>query len=123
MNNYYSSDEAKLRTTMSIDKTRSNINICYYPFIEYQNMTMNEQKQVWKGNFCSPSYGLLYQTPALKTQHEKDAFCYANGGRVANIPEIMGIIKSFGSNRTGQKFWIGAIKNLKRRTTKPKASR
>lgn len=108
MNNYYASDEAKLRTTMSIDSTRNNINLCYYPFIEYPNMTINEQKQVWKGNFCSPSFGLLYQTPALKTQHEKDAFCYANGGRVANIPEIMGIIKSFGSNRTGQKFWIGA---------------
>ncbi len=107
MNSYYVSNESRLRQTMQIDRTRNNVNLCYYPFTEYPNLTISEQKQVWKGSFCSPSFGLVNQTPELKTQHEKDAFCYAYGGRVANIPEIMGIIKSFGGNRTGQKFWIG----------------
>ncbi len=105
MNSYYSSDEAKLRTTIQIDRTGNNISLCYYPFTEYSNLSISEQKQVWKGSFCSPSFALVNRTPELKSQHEKDAFCYANGGRVANIPEIMGIMKTQGSNRTGQRFW------------------
>ena len=105
MNSYYSSNEAKLQTTITRDPYKQNVSLCYYPFQNFGNLPILNQKQVWKQSFCSPSFGIVNQVPALKTMHEKDAFCYANDGRVANIPEIMGILKTNGLNRVGYKFW------------------
>ena len=105
MNSYYNSNEAKLQTTITRDPYKQNVSLCYYPFQSFGNLPMYNQKQIWKQSFCSPSYGIVNPTPALKTIHEKDAYCYANGGRVANIPEIMGILKTNGINRVGYKFW------------------
>lgn len=108
VNNYYASNDGLLRSKISTVSDKKNIKLCYYPFMEYQDMSINDEMNIWSQSFCSPSFELINQTPQLKSSHAKDAFCYANGGRVANIPELMGIIKTLGINANGASFWTSS---------------
>lgn len=108
INSYYASTEKQLRTKINETRDKKNIKLCYYPFTEYANMTINDEIQIWRQSFCSPSFELVNQTPEIKSANAKDAYCYANGGRVANIPEIMGIIKTLNINADGEKFWTNS---------------
>ncbi len=87
------------------NRAANNIRLCYYPFTEYGNLTLANERQIWQQSFCSPAFDLVNQTPQLKTKHEKDAYCYANGGRLPNIPELMGILKTMGLSQPNVKYW------------------
>lgn len=87
------------------NRATNNIRLCYYPFTEYGNLTLFQERQIWQQSFCSPAFDLVNQTPVYKTKHEKDAYCFANGGRLPNIPELMGILKTLGLNQTNVKYW------------------
>lgn len=87
------------------DPNKKQIRLCYYPFIEYSNMTMNEEAQIWKQSFCSPSFELIQQYPQTTSAYEKDNHCASMGGRLPNIPELVGILKSLSIEKTGIKYW------------------
>ncbi len=81
------------------------VRLCYYPFVDYDGFNMYNEAQIYKQSFCSPSFELLNRSPALKTRSEKDAYCYSRGGRLPNIPELYGIIKTYGTVSPGIKYW------------------
>ena len=105
VNSYYESNEFDLDASINRDPDLKNIRLCYYPFTEYNNMNMNNEAQIWRQSFCSPSFDIVDVAPVLKTRYQKDAYCYANGGRLPNIPELMGILKTFNINARGAKYW------------------
>ena len=88
-----------------VRKNTENIRLCYYPFTDYGNLTINQEREIWQQSFCSPAFDLVSQSPALKTRHNKDSYCYAYGGRLPNIPELAGILKTLGISNTNVKFW------------------
>lgn len=105
INNYYASSEAKLQSATRTNTYGNEINLCYFPYIDYDNIPIQSEKQIWKQNFCIPSFQIVNKKPELKSLHEKEAYCYANGGRLPNIPELLAIIKTTGNNHIGAKFW------------------
>ena len=105
INNYYASSESQLKTVSQSYSSGSEINLCYFPYIDYDNIPLQREKQIWKQNFCSPSFEIMSKRAELKSLHEKDAYCYAHGSRLPNIPELMAIIKITGNNHIGAKFW------------------
>ena len=88
-----------------VRNTTNNIKLCYYPFAEYGDLGMNAEKEIWEQSFCSPAFDITSVSPALKTKNEKDSYCMANGGRLPNIPELIGIIKTLGITKTNVQFW------------------
>lgn len=88
-----------------VQKNTNNIRLCYYPFTEYGNLSLYQEKQIWQQSFCSPAFDLVSQTPALKSKYEKDSYCYANGGRLPNIPELNGILKTLGNIKPNVSYW------------------
>ena len=88
-----------------VRENTKNIRLCYYPFTEYGDLKINDERQIWQQSFCSPSFELIEQTPALKSRFEKEAYCYAKGGSIPNIPELNGILKTLGKNNTNTKYW------------------
>ncbi len=104
INSQYETEESRLNS--AVQKNTDKIRLCYYPFEEYDNMTITQESQIWKQSFCSPAFDLVNQTPVMKTRYDKEAYCMANGGRVPNIPELNGILKTLGVNYIGKKYWI-----------------
>ncbi len=118
INQQYETNPGKLNSV--VQHQTNNIRLCYYPFTEYTNMTMTQESEIWKQSFCSPAFDLISQTPILKTRFDKEAYCMANGGRVPNIPELNGILKTLGVNPIGKKYWINArINDYNTNTQKP----
>ncbi len=91
--------------TATIRENTNNIRLCAYPFTEYDNLSLYQEQQIWKQSFCSPAFELINTTPVIKTKYEKDSYCYANGGRLPNIPELNGIIKTIGAINTNIGYW------------------
>ena len=91
--------------TAIIQNNTDNIRLCYYPFTDYDNLTLYQEKQIWQQSFCSPAFDLVSKTPVLKSKYEKDSYCYANGGRLPNIPELNGILKTLGNIKPNIKYW------------------
>lgn len=89
----------------TIQKKTDKIRLCSFPFTDYGNLNLNQEKQIWLQSFCSPAFDLVSQTPVLKSKHEKDSYCYAYGGRVPNIPELNGILKTLGIKNTNTNYW------------------
>lgn len=111
---YYYNPELTIRKeyetndAMFLSRVRANTNdirLCYYPFTEYGNMSLSDEQQIWQQSFCSPAFELIEQTPVLKSRHEKEAYCYTKGGRLPNIPELNGILKTLGRTQTKTKYW------------------
>lgn len=88
-----------------VRENTNNIKLCFYPFTDYGNMSIKEEHQIWQKSFCSPSFDIAEQTPVLKSRYEKDAYCYTKGGRLPNIPELNGILKTLGKTQTNVKYW------------------
>jgi len=88
-----------------VRKNTDNIRLCYYPFTDYGNLSLNQEREIWQQSFCSPAFDLISKSPALKTRHNKDSYCYAYGGRLPNIPELAGILKTLGTGGQNIKFW------------------
>ena len=86
------------------EKTK-HIRLCFYPFMEYGDMGIFKEKEIWEQNFCSPSFDVISMQPELKTRHEKDSYCFSKGGRLPNIAELTGILKTYGINQTNVRFW------------------
>lgn len=105
VNSYYESNDFDLDSRINRDADMKNIRLCYYPFTDYKDMQIINQAQIWQQSFCSPSFDIIKPVPELKSTHQKDAYCYANGGRVPNIPELMAILKTFNSAVNGTKYW------------------
>lgn len=105
INAYYESSESKLHTATKINRFGRDVSLCYFPFIEAGNISINNEKQIWAQSFCMPAFEVISKTPELKSLHEKDAYCYAHGGRLPNIPELMAIMKHTGNDKIGAKFW------------------
>lgn len=101
----YETNDAVFDAQINRDANHKNIRLCYYPFMDYGNMDIFEESQIWKQSFCSPAFELIEPVPVLKTKAEKDSYCYSKGGRVPNIPELNGILKSLSINNVGAKFW------------------
>lgn len=95
----------------AIKKNTNNIRLCFYPFINYSNISRNDEKEIWAQSFCSPAFDLINITPVLKTKNEKELYCRENGGRLPNIPELNGILKTLGIKNTGVKYWTNNIIN------------
>ena len=89
-----------------IQNTTNAIRLCYYPFMDYGDMNINQEKEIWKQSFCSPAFDIVNIQPALKNRYEKDSYCIAQGGRIPNIPELTGILKTYGLNQVNMKYWI-----------------
>ena len=107
-NSYYEINNSNLNSLkgLYLNNSDNNVRYCYYPFAEYQNLNLNNEKEIWKQNFCIPSFTLIQRQPVLKkNRYEKDVYCYANGGRVPNIAELAAVIKVLNINPTGQSFW------------------
>ncbi|MCD7780663.1 MAG: hypothetical protein LUH05_08340 [Candidatus Gastranaerophilales bacterium] len=82
------------------------IRLCFFPFTKYIGLNINQEKEIWQQSFCSPSFDLVNMAPVIKTQHEKDSYCIAYGGRVPNIPELNGILRAHGKNQINVKYWV-----------------
>ncbi len=102
-NPYYESSENRLDSKVKYDI--HNIRLCNFPFTEYKDMSIQNQREIWRQSFCSPSFELINTTPALKTINEKNAYCMANGGRLPNIPELAGIIKTLRISSLNNIYW------------------
>lgn len=111
---YYYNPELTIRKEYEINdltfnaKVRENTNsikLCHYPFTEYGTLSINEERQIWQQSFCSPAFELTDMNPALKSRYEKEAYCYTKGGRLPNIPELNGILKTLGRNQSNVKYW------------------
>lgn len=89
----------------AIQKDTNNIRLCSYPFTEYDNLSRYQEQQIWLQSFCSPAFDLVSKTPVLKSKYEKDSYCYANGGRLPNIPELNGILKTLGNAKPNVGYW------------------
>lgn len=88
-----------------IQQIENKVKFCHFPFMDFINFTMEQEKEVWKQNFCIPSFEIINVPQVEKTQYEKDAYCQSHGGRVPNISELSGIIKASNYINLGQKYW------------------
>ena len=102
----YETNDIQLSSQINRDPNKKIIRLCYYPFIDYGNLSIFNESQIWKQSFCSPAFELVSQTPIKTTKNEKDSYCASQGGRLPNIPELNGILKSLYMHNIGTKFWI-----------------
>ena len=111
---YYYNPELTIRKEYEINdltfytkvrENTNNIKLCHYPFTEFGSLNINEEKQIWQQSFCSPAFELIEQNPVIKSRYEKEAYCYTKGGRLPNIPELNGILKTLGKNESNVKYW------------------
>ncbi len=109
INSRYEINDNALKARMNIDYSSDNIRLCYYPFINYGDMNIYNEAEIWKQSFCTPSFILAEKTPVLKTKYEKDSYCWAKGGRHPNIPELIGILKYFNKTDIGTKYWTNNV--------------
>lgn len=105
INTKYETNDYEFASKIIRDKDKKNIRLCYYPFTDYSNLSMYNEFQIWSQSFCSPAFELIEPAPVLKNRYDKDAYCYSRGGRVPNIPELNGILKTLNINNTGTKYW------------------
>ena len=105
VNSYYEASESDLEASLDKDPEMKNIRLCYFPFIDYKNMSLTNESKIWKNSFCSPSFDVVSLIPEQKTRYQKDAYCYANGGRLPNIPELMGILKTINGTIPNARYW------------------
>ncbi|MCD7879633.1 MAG: hypothetical protein LUG16_06860 [Candidatus Gastranaerophilales bacterium] len=106
-NPYYETSTETLNNKLQTEKDNDKniIRMCYYPFTNYGNLTLQNEKQIWQQSFCSPAYEIINTTPVLKTNSEKEQYCASLGGRLPNIPELSSILKIYGLNSVGIKYW------------------
>lgn len=109
VNPYYEETSRTFENGYSGNSTTSEknkqINLCYFPFTNYPRMSLQEEMFIWQQSFCSPEFEVISETPELKSRYEKNSYCNLNGGRLPNIPELTAILKTFGLNYVGVKFW------------------
>lgn len=101
----------EISTKVEKDPNKKSIRLCYYPFIDYSNMTLDEEAQLWQQSFCSPSFELIQYYPQTTSVYDKDTYCSSMGGRLPNIPELMGILKTYSKGKTGIKYWTNNVVN------------
>ncbi|MBQ8886120.1 MAG: hypothetical protein IJY61_00270 [Candidatus Gastranaerophilales bacterium] len=99
----YETNDAKFLPRIRMNS--NDIRLCYYPFAEYGNMSLSDEQQIWQQSFCSPAFELIETSPVLKSRFEKEAYCYTKGGRLPNIPELTGILKTLGRTQAKTKYW------------------
>ncbi len=102
-NSYYESNNYNFER--KVKEEGNIIRLCDFPFTDYKNMTKQNRFEIWKQSFCSPAFEVIKAIPEEKTKPEKDAYCWANGGRLPNIPELNAIIKTLKINNTNKRFW------------------
>ncbi len=105
----YETNDAMLSSVLN--RNTNKIRLCYYPFTDYGDMNIMQEKEIWQQSFCSPAFDLTNGTPVLKTRHEKDSYCISTGGRLPNIPELTGIIKTINFSRPNVRFWTNNTVN------------
>ena len=104
LNNAY-----KILNIQSEGKVRLNgnkVTLCLFPFITYDDFSIDEEKEVWKQNFCIPSFEIVDAPIVEKTMYQKDSYCLSYGGRVPNIPELQGILKSTNRFNMARNYWV-----------------
>lgn len=102
----YETNDMMLKGKLNKDKTGNNeIRLCYFPFTDYSGVSRNEEEQIWSRSFCSPAFVLLNNMPENKTYAEAVSYCSAKGGRLPNIPELYGILKTYDINIQNAKYW------------------
>ena len=99
----YEINEATLSNV--VRNTTKSIKLCYYPFADYGDLNIQAEKQIWEQSFCSPAFEVISVSPVLKTKNEKDSYCMSTGGRLPNIPELVGIMKTLSMTKPNIKFW------------------
>ena len=104
-NSYYEATESTIYKKINGNSDIKKINLCYFPFTDYSNLTKQNQTELWKQSFCSPSFEVIQETPVIKSGYEKAAYCMANGGRIPNIPELTAILRKYGLNHTQEQYW------------------
>ena len=96
----------RVEDSNKIKTTDNQIKLCHFPFLSYEAISIEEEKEIWKQNFCSPAFELIEIEPTIKTKYEKDAFCAAHGGRIPNISEFAGILKSTNKINKSLNYWV-----------------
>ena len=111
----YKINPTEIKTKIEKDPNKKQIRLCYYPFIDYSQMTIEEEAQIWQQSFCSPAFELIQYYPQTTSIYDKDSYCASLGGRLPNIPELMGILTTFSNVKTGIKYWTN--NNVKQTAT------
>ncbi len=104
-NPYYESSETEIEQKVNYNEDNKQINLCYFPFTDYTGISKQNQIEIWKQSFCSPSFEVINQTPLLKAGYQRTSYCMAAGGRITNIPELTAILKTYQINNTTAKYW------------------
>ena len=105
INSDYETNEVKINNQINRDPNKKIIRLCDYPFTDYGNLSIFNESQIWKQSFCSPAFELISPNPVKTTKNDKDSYCASQGGRLPNIPELNGILRSLYINNIGTKFW------------------
>jgi hypothetical protein len=126
VNPYYEKNYQHLSnvySTIETNKANNNeINLCFFPFTNYIDMSMQNEMQIWQQNFCSPKFQIISVTPELKSRYEKNSYCYVNRGRLPNIPELAAILRTLGIKDIGVKYWTNnEIVNIQNNAKEPVA--
>ncbi len=116
INAKYETNEQNFAMRITPSASKKYIRLCYYPFTDYGNLSIENEAQIWKQSFCSPFVILLEPNAVMKSKSEADSYCIKKGGRLPNIPELNGILKTLNINKTGEKYWTN--NKITDRTTK-----
>lgn len=105
INQKYKIIPEEITSKIEKDPKKKQIRLCYYPFIDYGDMTIEEEAQIWQQSFCSPAFELIQYYPQITSVYDKEPYCKSLGGRLPNIPELVGILKTYSKGKTGIKYW------------------
>lgn len=105
LNSSYEVTDFDLMNKITRDPNKKQIRFCHYPFTDYGTITIDEEAQIWKQSFCSPAFELIQSSPKATSVFEKELYCSSLGGRLPNIPELMGILKTLSIQTPGIKYW------------------
>ncbi len=105
IDNIYETNETKLTQKMNRDSSGKHIRLCYFPYTDYNGLNIYNETEIWRQSFCSPSFELTEIQAVPKTRYEKDSYCWGKEGRIPNIPELIGILKSQRKSDIGVRYW------------------
>lgn len=111
INTRYETNDQAFAAKIIRDINKKQMRLCYYPFTDYGNLSIGDEAQIWKQSFCSPSFVLIKPIPVPKSKVDKDSYCSSLGGRLPNIPELNGILKTLNITGIGTKYWINTKVN------------
>ena len=100
----YETSNTKFASTIT-NYDKKNIRLCFFPFTDYGNMDIFQERQIWEQSFCSPSFTVLNENAAYISNSNIDTYCGNYGGRLPNVPELAAILKVRKNENVGVRYW------------------